>query len=242
MKKIIAMLLALTMVLALAACGGNPKETGSGDSADTTPGVHQSGSEVQTEPREQKPSDGKLTAEMLETYPETPITDFTYSASLDYEGWMIESYNGDDDIVVIPAQIEGYDVVQVSKLCFGNDSTVKAVKIPDTVVRLSGVFSNNDDVEVIIAKGVEEIGNFTFGNCFALRELVLGDSLRYFDEFAFSGCTVLEKLYISPAVQGLTELEYTSAFHASDNLTIYGEAGSFIEGVANELGIPFVAE
>ena len=31
MKKIIAMLLALTMVLALAACGGDPKETTPGN-------------------------------------------------------------------------------------------------------------------------------------------------------------------------------------------------------------------
>lgn len=243
MKKIIAMLLALVMVLALAACGGDEaKETGNGTSSESTPVENQGGNAEQTEPEAQNPTSGELTAEILDTYPETPISEFTYSASLDYEGYMIDSYNGDDEVVVIPAQIDGYDVVQVSKLCFGNDSTVKAVKIPDTVVRLSGVFANNDDIEVVIARGVEEIGDFTFGNCYALRELVLGDSLRYFDEYAFSGCSVLEKLYISPAVQDLTEQEYGTAFFGCSSLTIYGEAGSFIEGVCQELDIPFVAE
>ena len=47
---------------------------------------------------------------------------------------------------------------------------------------------------------------------------------------------------ISSAVENLTEEEYAYGLAYCSNLTIYGEAGSFIEGVANELGIPFVAE
>ena len=243
MKKIIAMLLALTMVLALAACGGDPKETNGNDPVQqTTPVENQGNDPVETEPQAQNPSKAELTVEYLKSLPETATSEFTYTNSLDYDGILIQSYNGSSDVVVIPEQIDGVDVVDIAEYCFANDCTVRGLVIPGTVVEIAELCVNNESLELVVAEGVEKIGYMSFGNCSALREVVLDDSLTYFGEFAFASCTSLEKLYISSAVENLTEEEYAYGLAYCSNLTIYGEAGSFIEGVANELGIPFVAE
>lgn len=242
MKKLIAILLALIMVLALAACGGEPGETASGGEAGQTEPRDQEQNPEQTQPQAQTPSVGDLTVEALKVLPETPASEFTYSTSLNYDGIQIDSYTGTDDIVVIPQQIDGRNVVEVAGYCFANDSQVRAVLIPDTVVEITNTFVNNTVVELVIAEGVETFGFSVFNNCTALKEVVMGDSVHTIEKTSFFFCTALEKLNIPASLTEMNEEQKASAFLGCEKLTIYGEAGSYIESVANELGIPFVAE
>lgn len=244
MKKIIAMLLALTMVLALAACGDKPQETAPGNDPvqQTNPVEDQGNDPAETEPQVQNPSKVELTVEYLKSLPENPVGDFEYSLNWDEDGIVIESYNGSSDIVIIPAQIDGLPVKEIARYVFSNECAVRGVLIPDGVKEIGEVFGNNTGTELVVAEGVEVIGYNSFNSCKALKQVYLGDNLRSIEEISFSRCHQLEKLNIGPALTEMSEDAKATAFLACENLTIYGEAGSFIEGVANELGIPFVAE
>ena len=243
MKKIIAMLLALTMVLALAACGGDPKETTPGNDPiqQTTPVENQGNDPVETEPQVQNPTKEELTVEYLKSLPETPVEDFEVGRGSDGVGYCILAYVGDSDVVVIPAEIEGRPVTELAKGVFDNDSAVRGVLIPESVKEIGELFVNSTAVELVVAEGLEVVGYGAFTNS-SVREVKLGDNVLAMDVTAFGACGKLEKVYIPASLTDMTSDEVRMAFSACKNLTIYGEAGSFIEGVANELGIPFVAE
>jgi hypothetical protein len=184
-----------------------------------------------------------ITEELLRSMPENPASDFTYANSIKVrDGIRIDSYIGSSDIVVIPATIDGKTVVEIADYVFANDSIVRAVYIPDSVEKISQLFANNKHIEIVIADGVKEISEFAFGSCSVLREVVLGNHLTMLDEYAFYACKSLIKVNISATLTAMTEKQAASAFFGCKNLTIYGEAGSYIEEICQKQGIPFVCE
>lgn len=183
----------------------------------------------------------KITEEILRDYPETPVSEFEYSSSTDYDGILIKSYNGDNDIVVIPEEIDGRPVVDISEYCFANSSKVRAVIIPKTVIEIGELFTNNENIEIVIAEGVEIVGEATFLNCTSLHTVKLSEKITEIRKTAFANCSELTKLRI-PATAKLDNDDLYSFFLGCNKLTIYGEKGSQIEQIANTVGIPFVAE
>lgn len=183
-----------------------------------------------------------ITEEILRNYPETPVSDFEYREIRNNEAILIESYKGDNEIVVIPKEINGKPVVDIAALAFGNDSIVKAIMIPETVKEITKVFINNENLEIIIAEGLEIAGESMATLCTSLHTVILGDKLVKIEESSFGGCPKLTKLTIPATLTHMTVEEIYSSFSASKKLTIYGEKGSYIETVAKEYGISFVAE
>jgi hypothetical protein len=254
-KKILALLLALVLVLSLAACGGDAgndtqKPDNSGNSAqqggNDNPGNAGGETEAQQDDTQQIGNDypvlKEITVEALANYPVAPEGDFLYDISDSGNGIRVHTYTGTNEIVVIPDTIDGKVVEQIASYTFANESTVKAVVIPETVTALNEVFINNVCVEVVVAKGVTKVEYAAFCNCAALNCIVLSDSLTTIGESAFAACAELTELHIPATMTEMDEYAQAMAFFYCSKLTIYGEAGSFIETVCNEQGIPFVAE
>lgn len=242
MKKIISLLLVLTLMLGLAACGGSNNETtpGGNQPAETQ---GQSGNAEQTQPQSQQSGfSGEITEEILRSWPETPASDFLYGDSLNYDGIRVDTYLGSDDIVVIPAEIDGKPVVEITSHCFANDSKVRGVVIPDTVTKIEAMFGNNKCIEMVIAEGVQVFGNDSFLYCDALKNVFMGDNVVEIVGMCFTGCESLQELHIPATLVNLDDTAEAWGFSLCPNLTIYGEAGSYIETVANAQGVPFVAE
>ena len=120
---------------------------------------------------------------------------------------------------------------------FSNDSFIKGISLPATVKELSYTFCNNACLQVVLATGVETIGEGTF-NCDNLRIVDLGDKVTSFNETNFFGGN-MELLHI-PA--GVTELNKYMFMGGIEKLTIVGEAGSYAENYASEIGAKFKAE
>jgi hypothetical protein len=242
MKKILILVISIAMIVSMFGCSSTPAST-TPSVMTTTPLGTTNKADTPTVPEIPSGNSTVITEAMLRSMPENPASDFTYANSIKVrDGIRIDSYTGSSDIVVIPATIDGKTVVEIADYVFANDSIVRAVYIPDSVEKISQLFANNKHIEIVIADGVKEISEFAFGSCSVLREVVLGNHLTMLDEYAFYACKSLIKVNISATLTAMTEKQAASAFFGCKNLTIYGEAGSYIEEICQQQGIPFVCE
>lgn len=226
LKKLTCVLLALMLLLSLAACGGSDDKTpaGSGEPA--------------------KPDSGKapdvLTEDYLRTLPESDPADFTFSN--DGDGLRLDDYHGSDTVVVVPAAVDGKPVVSAAFGVFSSavKSEVRAVRFPASVRLLSGTFSASDNIEIVICEGLETCGEMTFFQCPKLRTIVFGEALQVIEKQGITHCENLEEIYIAPTMTTIKNKNLT--FKSCPKLTIVGQAGSYIEEAAKEMGIPFRAK
>ena len=235
MKNLFKLVALIIVTLSLFGCGNSvekaPSSTQNGENNQES--ENNQGGEINI-PK------GELTEKDVRNHKVAKESDFEYDDTVG--GVRIWKYTGSDTIVVIPESINGKKVVEIGGLVFANDSNVRGVLIPSGVKEIAQLFTNNDDLEVVISENIEEIGYNTFNNCISLHTVVLGDKLTKIGENAFFGCDKLKELYISPSVTQIDESIYTTVFFWCHSLTIIGEKGSFIESFCAENDIPFRAK
>ncbi len=145
---------------------------------------------------------------------------------IDEETIAILEYNGEDTDMVIPREIDGRTVVEVSENAFYESDITSAV-IPDSVRYIgSGAFAFCEQLKsVTIPKTVTEMGDAVFSHCYSLEKVNMPASLTIpshmffwceslkeitigsdvISPFAFSGCTALEKVILSDNVTSIKE-------------------------------------
>lgn len=236
MKKWMLILLALTLMFCMIACQ-KPSSTDEGKNNDDqqTPG----GSTNEGEKNEVDLS-GTITEEMVRSYKVAPATDFEYENVAG--GVKITKYIGSDLIVVIPETIDGKSVVEVKTYLFANDSMVKGVWFPNAVKTLKYTFGNNENIQVVICEGVERLLDYTFGGCTAIHTIKLGNNLIELGRNCICMCPALSSVYIPPSMVTINAENVYSIIGDCPNLTIQGEAGSFIESYCTQYNIPFEAK
>ena len=108
-------------------------------------------------------------------------------------GYLEEDF-GEDGVLEIPAELDGYRVTRIGADVFQFCSNLEKVVIPE---------------------GVTEIGANAFGHCDALEEVVLPDGLNVIEEAAFCACTSLVQISIPESVTFIGD----SAFICCESLT-----------------------
>lgn len=236
MKKIIAIMAAMAVMMSFAACGDkNDTSIDTEDTAVSTAADTAEGEETNNDDGVSVTDSAEITVDDVRNHAETPASDFEY---VDHgDSVSIKAYNGSDPIVVIPEQIDGKDVISIIDGTFSNDSFIKGISLPATIKELSYTFCNNACLQIVLATGVETVGEGTF-NCDNLRIVDLGDKVTTFNESNFF-LGSMERLHI-PA--GVTELNKYMFMGGTEKLTIVGEAGSYAESYAGEIGAKFEAE
>ncbi|MDR2558321.1 MAG: leucine-rich repeat domain-containing protein [Oscillospiraceae bacterium] len=161
MKEIITLVLALSLVFTLTACGEDTTTmpTNEGNGTTITP------NNTTTTPTPENVIDPSS------DNGETPLSDFEYERRNDMGliGMVIIKYLGNSEQVRIPVEIENEPVIRIESESFEGSSVI----------------------DVYVPEGVLGIGYNTFGNCTKLTNITLPDSLMSIGWTAFDGCAAL---------------------------------------------------
>ncbi|MBR1864405.1 MAG: leucine-rich repeat protein [Ruminococcus sp.] len=219
---------ALLMMLTMASCGsGSDKDDGKSNSnAAAANNDEGKGSD-------EAKSSRQVTADEVRGHAETPASDLEYSEFDD--GVLINGYNGSDDIVVIPAEINGKAVTRIESYFLRNNTNVLGLKLPASVKEIpdSGL-SGQKSIQVLVAEGVEKVGESAFVTLPELRIVDFGNSLQSVQPNNFINCGNLESIHLPASYTGDILVNYIG-----NKVTIIGEKGSVAETFANENGLKF---
>lgn len=153
---------------------------------------------------------------------------------------MVKYYNGKDEEVVIPEEINDKKVTSIASWAFAHNDTITSVIIPDNIQVIGDfTFSKCTSLKnVTLSNSIDEIHIDTFSSCEALESIKIPNSVIAIGNGAFRFCTSLKSIEIPNSVTKIDE----DAFLGCDSLTIHGAKGSYAESFAKEQNIKFVAE
>ena len=221
-RKILGMLLIITLTLGVTGCGKTTEKTPEKDTS-----KEQNESTNKNEGK--KPvSTKKITKEDVMNAPESPAEDFEYRDDATGKGYEVYKYLGDDEIVVIPSEINGVKVLGLGGMFEKDTTTARAVRLPDSIKTIaSWAFADSENIEIVIlGSGLKEIGEGAFWSATNLKELNLPEGLEKIGRSAIdrTGIKILE---VPSSVVELGDM-------AVMGMTVIGEPGSAIEGYAEE--------
>lgn len=105
---------------------------------------------------------------------------------------MIRGYNGTECDIVIPSEIGGMPVTRIAESAFKENSTLRSVVIPDSVVEIgaNAFYSCKSLQKVVLSQNVTEIKDSTFCICSSLQEINLDHVSIIGDQaFMYAGLT-----------------------------------------------------
>lgn len=135
-------------------------------------------------------------------------------------------------------------VSYIGAYAFEYCSSLESLTIPEGITKLPYYMCGSCTLlkEVYLPESLEEIYTGVFYKCTSLKKLVIPDNVKSIDASAFSSCLSLESLYISSNTTDIDKVYYSSSnryntpFDYDSKLTIYGQAGSYIDKYVESLG------
>jgi len=148
----------------------------------------------------------------------------TESTYYDYEvngdDCTVTSYRGDESVVHVPSEIDGYTVTAIGDGAFAICDDITEVYLPETVVSIGeNAFVNcNNLVYVSIPDGVHTIGASAFSGCGSLTEVKIPSSLSEIEYCTFGYCYSLTNVEIPEGVEiiGSDAFTYCSSLEYVD--------------------------
>lgn len=147
--------------------------------------------------------------------------------------YTVAGFNGAAEEVVIPATYNGLRVAAIGEEAFANNSTIKKVVLPNSIVAIGArAFQNCSSlVEVNVPETVSTIGqeafylctklekvqfsekesisadlfvgSKAFSCCISLKEVVLASNVRNLPDYAFENCYALEKITLNAGLSSI---------------------------------------
>lgn len=171
------------------------------------------------------------------TLQEPPVWEYE---QLNNEEVRITHYNGSEQDVVIPSEIDGYTVTSLGGKAFTGNKDIVSIEMPDSIddlgnayysygvfgicselknVKLSnaltripkGTFTECRKLEkVVLPDGITTIGGWAFEYCENLESINLPNGLITIDDGAFAGCSKLSNIIIPNSTEKIGSCAFES--------------------------------
>ncbi len=147
---------------------------------------------------------------------------------------VITGFSGNPEKLVIPAKIEGKEVVSIRENAFYKCESLKEISLPDTVAFIGhhaffectsldkatlsdniysmgeGIFSGCISLdEVNIPRNLKSIEEKSFFNCISLKEIDLPGATERIENYAFGNCKALEKAILNDTILSIGDYAFT---------------------------------
>lgn len=243
MKKRI-LILGMILVMTTAGCGQSNvgskdirKDTVSKENGDSKEdSLKSTQKEDKADDKVEYKSADQITMDDLICHDVTPVEYFEYSEDVESGLAVINSYIGDDPIVVIPDMINGNKVIGFDR-AFANNEKVVAVKIGNYVKEVSQyAFVNCEKLKYIIfGDSVELLGGGNFVNT-DIEEIILNEGLLRIGSNDHDDCVLPPGHEVSLRIpESVTEMHIVGF-----NLIV--KSGSYAEEYAKEKNISYTIE
>ena len=141
-----------------------------------------------------------------------------YEYELTEKGIRILNYVGDETIVVVPKEIDGYDVVYIGKDAFSNNNNIWCVILPITVQVIENYgFYESSLREIVLPPTLKYIGESAFAYT-KLTSVYIPNSVHYLGRAAFYGCYDLRTVII---LANITEIKNYMFFECMNLKEVY---------------------
>lgn len=208
-KKIVSLMMAGCLLLALAACGKDDTQGDSGLTA-VDPGIGSTGNESSQGGAVSEDAEGLSDSDegyFSEEYGEYFIGGITYK--LDAAAKTASAtgvYSLENTDVVMPDAIaydgSEYKVTGAAESLFAYQTGLVSVQLAVglTEIPASMFYGCEKLVNVTMPDGVKKIGDNAFTQCFSLNSIELPDSLESIGAEAFFGCEMLQQIVVPDSV------------------------------------------
>jgi hypothetical protein len=249
MKRIFLGILAAAICLSTVACGGGKREgaspTGAAAKAANSGGGANS-KVLSTALSALKKGDAAAFAAAIEGVSPAALSglfaseyvspggDFSYDLNETGDGIIIKEYTGSNPVLIIPAEIEGYPVVQlgighsitddnvttviipegvkiIEENCFVTKRSLTSVVFPSTLTKIGKQAFYYCEKLVFLDlsnTAFSEIGEEAFLYCRNLQSVKLPDSVKKIDGSAFAGCPKLTSINIPAGIETIGGLAF----------------------------------
>ena len=152
-------------------------------------------------------------------------SDFDYEViSEEDKTCMITGYTGNDAVIVIPEQLDGYSVVKIDNYAFWYEHSLVDVTIPDFITWIGyRAFSDCDNLRsVTLPSKMPNYGlsDHVFWNCTSLESIVLPDGLLEVQESTFENCQSLQSVVLPETLHSIGESAFKGCKKLSSPLTL----------------------
>ena len=126
----------------------------------------------------------------------------------------IVRYNGKEQDVVIPEEVDGARVTAIGEKAFYRCESVVSVAIPAGVTRIgpSAFYACTTLTGAVLPEGIPEIADRTFSLCPALETVAIPGSVTRIGNWAFFGCMALAEIEIP---EGVAEIGWYAFSHCT---------------------------
>ena len=180
-----------------------------------------------------KEADGDIGTSEIVPFRSPEGDEFIYSTDEGTMGFRMRdddieltSYEGTDENIIIPEEINGRKVTAIGSRAFANNNTIKKVDIPDgvTVIESSAFSSCSNLEQVTLSAGLKEIRAYAFCYCKSLKVVDIPEGVEWIGKGCFSECGSLEEISIPGTVTRignavLSECENLSTIKVSEGCT-----------------------
>ena len=115
---------------------------------------------------------------------------------------VITGYEGNDEVLVIPSEIDGGKVKTIGNGAFEGNNTIKEVTISEGIksIQASAFQYCYNLTKVNMGSSVEKIGDEAYFQCSKLKDVKLSEGLKKIGSYTFSYCSELESIKIPSSI------------------------------------------